>query len=134
MNLPFQRTQSKKIDNRILILESDDELRISLVRLLSREKFEVFSAATFDQAKTELDKTMISCVIFGLNQPFKKSVSQLKPIVCHKQKPNVLVLSSFDWQEVQKEMKGIEIKRFMTKPVKQEQLITEIIEHRRSII
>ena len=134
MNSPFQKIQSKKIDNRILIIESDNELRISLSRLLSREKFEVFLAANFDQAERHLDKTITSCIIFGLNQPFKESVSQLKSIVCHQQKPNVLVLSSFDWQEVQKEMKGIEIKHFFTKPVKQEQLISQIVEHKRSNI
>lgn len=129
----LQRKQQMKIDNRILIIESDDGLRISLARLLRREQFEVFSVANLDQANTYLNEMMINCVIFGLNQPYEESISQLTAIVCHKQKPNVLVLSSFDWLEVQRELKGIDIKHFLTKPIKQEQLIKQLLEHKRTI-
>lgn len=132
MDSPLQRTQIKNSAHRILIIESDNELRISLSRLLSREKFEVFPTANPEQAAIYLDKMMIGCVIFGLNQPFKEAISHLKSIVCHKQKPKVLVLSSFDWQEVQKEMLNIKINHFLTKPVKQEQLIKQIVEHKSS--
>ena len=121
-------------ENRILIFESDDELGISLSRLLSREKFDVSLATNIEQAIMLLDQKKIGCIIFGLNQPFNKALDQLKTITCHEQKSNVLVLSSFDWIEVQKEVSGIKIKHFMTKPVKQEQLIKKIIEHKRSSI
>jgi DNA-binding response OmpR family regulator len=132
--LPETQKLKQNSENRILIIESDDELGISLSRLLSREKFEISLAHSFEQAKILLDETQIGCVIFGLNQPFQKSINQLKSIACHKQKPKVLVLSSFDWIEVQKEVSGIKIKHFMTKPVKQEQLIKQIVEHKRSTV
>jgi len=125
---------NQESENRILIFESDDELGISLSRLLSREKFDVFLATNVEQAKILMDQEMIGCVIFGLNQPFNKSIDQLKAISYHKQKSNILVLSSFDWIEVQKEVSGLKIKHFMTKPVKQEQLIKQIIERKRSTV
>jgi len=121
-------------ENRILIFESDDELGISLSRLLNREKFDIYLATNIEQAKMLLDQKTIGCVIFGLNQPFNKSMSYLKDIVCHQQTPNILVLSSFDWHEVQKEMDNIKITHFMTKPVKQEHLIKKIIERKRPAV
>ena len=121
-------------ENRILIFENDHELSVSLSRLLCRENFNVFLASNIEQARELLNIEEISCVIFGLNQPIKKSVEQLKAISSHKQKPNILVLSAFDWVEVQKEIAGIELKHFMTKPVKQEQLIKQIVEHKKSFI
>lgn len=130
----LQKKQNLKLlsENRILIFENDDELSISLSRLLCRENFNVFIATNIEQARELLDSEEIHCVIFGLNQPFKKSIEQLKTITCHQQKPKILVLSSFDWIEVQKEIEGIPISDFLTKPVKQEKLIKQIIEHKRS--
>jgi DNA-binding response OmpR family regulator len=132
----LQPTQNLKqlSENRILIFENDHELSVSLSRLLCRENFNAFLADNIEQAQELLNSEEISCVIFGLNQPIKKSVEQLKALACHKQKPNILVLSAFDWIEVQKEISGIEIKHFMTKPVKQEQLIKQIVEHKKSFV
>jgi DNA-binding NtrC family response regulator len=132
--LPKKQNLKQLSENRILIFENDDELSISLSRLLCRENFNVFIAINIEQAIELLDNEEIQCVIYGLNQPFKKSIEQLKTISRHQQKPNVLVLSSFDWIEVQKEVSGIPISHFMTKPVKQEQLIRQIIEHKESAV
>jgi len=131
----LQKQNLKQLsENRILVFENDDELSISLSRLLCRENFSVFIANNIEQATELLNMEQISCIIFGLNQPFKRSCKQLSMISSHDQKPNILVLSAFDWIEVQKELSGITIKHFMTKPVKQEQLIKQILEHKKSPI
>lgn len=130
-----KRQNLKQLDeNRILIFENDDELSMSLSRLLCRENFHVFLANNIEQAIQLLNAEEINCVIFGLNQPVKKCVEQLKSISCHQLKPNILVLSSFDFIEVQNDLSEIEISHFMTKPVKQEQLIKQIVEHKKTTL
>lgn len=118
-----QKKESGKTHNRILLIDSDDELRISITRLLSREKFEIYSVENYEQAKKYLDKIYVGCIIFGLNQPVHDSLLQLKMMIEHNQNPCVLILSSFDFQEVESVISDLNYSEFVTKPIKQEQLL-----------
>lgn len=123
MNPTHLNEQSEKIKKRILVVESDDVLRISIARILNRQKFEIYSVENEAQAEKYLDKILFSCIIFGLNHPVHKSLQQLKKMIKHNQNPCVLILSSFDWQEVENEIGDMKYSEFVTKPIKQDKLM-----------
>jgi len=116
-------TPSGKVQKRILVVESDDEFRISITRLLNKQHFEIYSVENDAQAEKYLDKIQVGCIIFGLNQPVHESLLQLKKMIAHNQNPCVLILSAFDWQEVESEIGDMKYSEFVTKPVKQDQLL-----------
>jgi len=127
----FRKARSSIIKNRVLIVESDIELRISISRLLNKHNFEVFAVENEKDAENYLDKIHFNCIIFGLNHPINESIQQLNTIVLHGQKPCVIILSSYDWLEIENDIRDLDFAEFATKPVKQEQLI-EIIRRLKS--
>jgi len=121
--------QPNKFSDRILLIESDNELSLSITRLLNKQNFNVCLAEHDEQAKKHLDEAFVECIIYGLNQPLHESLLHLKKLLVHTQNPCVLILSSFDWQEVESFIGDIKYSKFVTKPIKQDkflQLITQL--------
>ena len=117
----FTKIQNKQ--KKILLIESDIELRNTLGHLLIKAGFKVKICRDINLAKTTLDKKLFNLVIFGLNQPVKNSMDLLNQIVSHKQKPEIIVLSSFNLNEMQKEFKTLKIKNVLVKPIKKQAIL-----------
>ena len=100
--------------------------RFTLTRLLNKENFNTISVENYDQARSFLDKMIIRLVIYGLNTPVKDSLVILKEIKNHKQNPELLILSSFNWCEIQRELSSIKVSKILIKPIKKENLISTI--------
>lgn len=127
LEIKLQRSKSERIKKRILLIEHDDEFRITMARLLSKEGFYVISTEDTFQARPYLDRMLFGLVIYGLNHPLKESIEYLKDLKKHKQNPEILVLSSFNWCEIQADLTAIHVKEILIKPIKKENLINSII-------
>ncbi|MCB0282935.1 MAG: response regulator [Calditrichae bacterium] len=123
----LQRSKSERIKKRILLIENDDEFRITMDRLLSKEGFKLISTENVTQAKPYLDRMLFGLVIYGLNDPLADSLENIRKLKNHKQNPEVLVLSSFNWCEIQSQLNAVNIKEILIKPIKKENLINSIL-------
>lgn len=123
----LQRSKSERIKERILLIENDDEFRITMDRLLSKEGFKVISTENIAQALPYLDRMLFGLVIYGLNHPLNDSLENIRRLKTHKQNAEILVLSSFNWCEIQSELNTMNIKEILIKPIKKENLINSIL-------
>jgi DNA-binding NtrC family response regulator len=119
--------ETEPVNKKILLIEHDEEFRITMTRLLGKEGFSVISTEDTLQAKTYLDKMPFDLIIYGLNSPLRESLDYLKDLKSHKQKCEILVLSSFNWCEIQGELNLMNVRELLIKPIKKENLINSIL-------
>jgi DNA-binding NtrC family response regulator len=86
----------------ILVVDDEEELRLAIVEILTREGFEVESVASAEEAWTRLSQTAYDVLITDHNLPGKSGVDLLEDTLTQFPETIGIVITGWhDWTAVQ---------------------------------
>lgn len=114
-----------KKDKLILVIEDDDDMRITLVRMLKREGFHTIDAAGGEQALKAFKKNRFDLVLLDISLPDIDGISVAREIRGESNVPIIMVTGKSD---VIDRVVGLEIGAddYLTKPFNSRELIARI--------
>ncbi|KAA3610296.1 MAG: response regulator [Calditrichaeota bacterium] len=121
MRLDFMTIKNE--NKKILLIESDQVLSQSLIRMLNKEDYNLVFHKNLEKAICDLKTKHFDTIIFGLNQPFTNSIDSLNHLQSLSGIPEIIVLSSFNLDEIKSAFQSRLINNILIKPIKKETLL-----------
>ena len=103
-------------NNLILVIDDELEIRVLLTRFLTKKGFDVVSAGSIGEGRTELNRKRPFLIFLDVNLPDGNGLKELKKINSEKNPYQVIMMSAFDDQEVRSEALNSGAIDFLSKP------------------
>jgi DNA-binding response OmpR family regulator len=103
-------------NNLILVIDDEVEIRVLLTRFLTKKGFDVVSAGSIGEGRTELNRKRPFLIFLDVNLPDGNGLKELKKINSEKIPYQVVMMSAFDDQEVRSEALNSGAIDFLSKP------------------
>ena len=107
---------------RILVVDDEENTRIALTRLLSREGYEVNTAANGLEALNSLRNNPAELIITDLNMPEMNGLSFLRELNREYPTSNVIMITAFGEVESYLEALNLGAFEYLNKPLRLEEL------------
>ena len=107
---------------RILVVDDEENTRIALTRLLSREGYEVLTAANGLEALSSLRNNPAELIITDLNMPEMNGLTFLRELNREYPASNVIMISAFGEVESYLEALNLGAFEYLNKPLRLEEL------------
>jgi DNA-binding NtrC family response regulator len=109
---------------RILVVDDDVELLKALKKVLSKDEYEVVTAATAAEAMEEMGGEAFDLVITDISMPGENGIVLLKRIKQLSPRTQVVMLTAFgDWSNYGEAM-AAGATEFLSKPINAEELLS----------
>lgn len=109
---------------RILVVDDEENARIGLTRLLSREGFIVDSVANGFEALNYLRQQDVNLIVTDINMPEMNGITFLRELNKSFPKSNVIMITAYGGVESYIEAMNLGAFEYINKPVKIEELKT----------
>jgi len=108
--------------NKILIVDDEENIRLGMTCLLGQEGYEVLTASDGQEALQILDSTAVTLVISDINMPGMNGMHLLREM--HRSYPGIDVVMMTAYGEVESYLEAIDLGAFeyIHKPVKMDEL------------
>lgn len=110
------------LDKRILVVDDEENTRIGLSKLLSREGFVVELAANGTEALEVLHRQKVNLVISDINMPDMNGLAFLREISRRFPSTNVIMITAFGGVESYLEAMNLGALEYLHKPVRLDEL------------
>jgi len=107
---------------RILVVDDEENTRIALTRLLSREGYEVLTAANGLEALSSLRNNPAELIITDLNMPEMNGLTFLRELNREYPASNVIMITAFGEVESYLEALNLGAFEYLNKPLRLEEL------------
>lgn len=107
---------------RILVVDDEENTRLALTRLLSREGYEVKTAANGLEALSSLRNNPVELIITDLNMPEMNGLSFLRELNREYPSSNVIMITAFGEVESYLEALNLGAFEYLNKPLRLEEL------------
>ncbi len=107
---------------RILVVDDEENARIGLTRLLSREGFVVDSVSNGFEALNYLRQQEVNLIVTDINMPEMNGITFLKELNKSFPKSNVIMITAYGGVESYIEAMNLGAFEYINKPVKIEEL------------
>ncbi len=107
---------------RILVVDDEENARIGLTRLLSREGFIVDSVSNGFEALNYLRQQEVNLIVTDINMPEMNGITFLKELNKSFPKSNVIMITAYGGVESYIEAMNLGAFEYINKPVKIEEL------------
>jgi DNA-binding NtrC family response regulator len=111
-----------KIAARILVVDDEENARIALTRLLSKEGFLVDSVANGFEALNYLRQQTVNIIVTDINMPEMDGISFLRELNKNFPKMNVIMITAYGGVESYLEAMNLGAFEYINKPVKIDEL------------
>ena len=109
-------------EKRILIVDDEENARIGLSRLLSREGFQVASVSNGYEALDYLRQHTVNLIVTDINMPEMNGIAFLKELNRSFPQSNVIMITAYGGVETYIEAMNLGAFEYLNKPVKIEEL------------
>lgn len=107
---------------RILVVDDEENTRIALTRLLSREGYEVQTAANGHEALNRLRQCSAELIITDLNMPEMNGLTFLRELNREFPSSNVIMITAYGEVESYLEALNLGVFEYLNKPLRVEEL------------
>ncbi|MDD2500679.1 MAG: response regulator [Geobacter sp.] len=107
---------------RILVVDDEENTRLALTRLLSREGYEVHTAANGQEALSCLRNSPAELIITDLNMPEMNGLTFLRELNREYPTSNVIMITAFGEVESYLEALNLGAFEYLNKPLRLEEL------------
>lgn len=107
---------------RILVVDDEENARIALTRLLSKEGFLVDSVANGFEALNYLRQQTVNIIVTDINMPEMDGISFLRELNKNFPKTNVIMITAYGGVESYLEAMNLGAFEYINKPVKIDEL------------
>jgi DNA-binding NtrC family response regulator len=107
---------------RILIVDDEENTRLGLTKLLSREGYEVESAANGHEALDYLDRKKVSLIISDINMPDMNGLVFLRELSRKYPSISVIMITAYGGVESYLEAMNLGAYEYLHKPVRLDEL------------
>ena len=107
---------------RILVVDDEENTRLALTRLLSREGYEVHTAANGLEALSCLRNSPVELIITDLNMPEMNGLAFLRELNREYPTSNVIMITAFGEVESYLEALNLGAFEYLNKPLRLEEL------------
>jgi len=114
---------ARRLQKRILIVDSDSDFRTSLSKVFSRQGYRVYSAPDGQKALRLCQKHRFDLIITDLFMPLKNGFQLIKEAQILAPRCKVLVVTAYDEEENRNRALAQGAIGFLCKPVKKDQIL-----------
>lgn len=107
---------------RILVVDDEENARIALSKILTREGYEVASAGNGNEALTYLQSKDVELVITDINMPEMNGITFLRELNRLRPASNVIMITAYGEVESYIEAMNLGAFEYINKPVKIDEL------------
>jgi len=107
----------------ILVVDDDEELRLALVKSLSKAKYRVHAGANFKDGLDILKSQQIDLLLTDLKMPDKSGIDLLKEVKTVSPKTRVIVMTAYGEMESYLEAMNIGAYDYINKPINRDALM-----------
>lgn len=107
---------------RILVVDDEENTRLALTRLLSREGYDVKTASNGSEALNQIRNQPVELVITDLNMPVMNGLTFLRELNREHPASNVIMITAYGEVESYLEALNLGAFEYLNKPVKLDEL------------
>ncbi len=107
---------------RILVVDDEENTRMALTRLLSREGYDVKTASNGSEALSQIRSQPVELIITDLNMPVMNGLSFLRELNREYPSSNVIMITAYGEVESYLEALNLGAFEYLNKPVKLDEL------------
>jgi two-component system, response regulator, stage 0 sporulation protein F len=107
---------------RILIVEDEDNTRIALTKLLTREGFQVESVSNGCEALSFLHREQVNLIVTDIKMPHMDGIAFLRELNKNFPKSNVIMITAYGGVESYLEAMNLGAFEYLNKPLQIEEL------------
>ena len=107
---------------RVLVVDDEENTRIALTRLLSREGYQVRTASNGSEALCQLRNNPAELIITDLNMPEMNGLTFLRELNREHPMSNVIMITAFGEVESYLEALNLGVFEYINKPIRLEEL------------
>ncbi len=107
---------------RILIVEDEDNTRIALAKLLSREGFQVESVANGCEALSFLHREQVNLIVTDIKMPHMDGITFMRELNKYFPKSNVIMITAYGGVETYLEAMNLGAFEYLNKPLQIDEL------------
>lgn len=107
---------------RVLVVDDEENTRLALTRLLSREGFQVLTAANGNEALCQLRSQPAELIITDLHMPEMNGLAFLRELNREHPMSNVIMITAFGEVESYLEALNLGVFEYINKPIRLEEL------------
>lgn len=111
-----------KSPKRILVVDDEENARLGLTRLLSKEGYQVDSVSNGYEALNFLREKDVNLIVTDINMPEMNGIAFLKELNKHFPNSNVIMVTAYGGVESYIEAMNLGAFEYINKPVKIEEL------------
>lgn len=111
---------------RILVVDDEENARVALSKILSREGYDVVSACNGTEALANLRSKDVDLIITDLNMPEMNGLTFLRELKSRHPASDVIMVTAYGEVESYLEAMSLGVFEYINKPVKYEELKTVI--------
>jgi len=115
--------KSKEKQQTILVVDDDDELRLALVKSLSKESYRVYAGANFDDGLEILRTQKIDLLLSDLKMPDKSGIDLLKEVKTVSPQTRVIIITAYGEMESYLDAMNIGAFDYINKPINRDDLL-----------
>lgn len=107
---------------RVLVVDDEENTRLALTRLLSREGYQVRTASNGNEALCQLRNNPAELIITDLNMPEMNGLTFLRELNREHPMSNVIMITAFGEVESYLEALNLGVFEYINKPIRLEEL------------
>ncbi len=107
---------------RVLVVDDEENTRLALTRLLSREGYQVRTASNGNEALCQLRNNPAELIITDLNMPEMNGLTFLRELNREYPMSNVIMITAFGEVESYLEALNLGVFEYLNKPIRLEEL------------
>lgn len=107
---------------RVLVVDDEENTRLALTRLLSREGYQVRTASNGNEALCQLRNNPAELIITDLNMPEMNGLTFLRELNREHPMSNVIMITAFGEVESYLEALNLGVFEYLNKPIRLEEL------------
>jgi two-component system response regulator MprA len=111
---------------RVLVVDDDQGVRVSVARILSNCGYDVAEAEDGQQALDQLAATEVDAVVLDVKMPRKDGIAVLEELLPEPPPPGVLLVSAYDIDRETRSRLGTRVHKILRKPVPPPTLIEAV--------
>ena len=112
-----------KKQNTILIVDDDEELRLALVKSLSKADYRVYAGADFNDGLEILRSQKIDLILSDLKMPGKDGIELLKEVKTISPESKVIIITAYGEMNSYLEAMNIGAFDYINKPINRDELL-----------